>query len=183
MSDLKLTDLQMQVKHHLREIPNYPKEGILFYDITTILDNASCLHNIIDFWKMRYERECITHIVGIESRGFTFGSALAYALGVGFVPVRKKGKLPYKTYAQEYMLEYGVDTLEIHVDAFKNQADERARVVLVDDLLATGGTAAASIELIKRAGGDCVEACFLIRLAELGGEKKLATRYMNILDV
>lgn len=180
-----LAQIQAEVKKAVRTIPDYPKPGILFYDITTILDNASCLKSVIDFWKARYEKENITHIVGIESRGFTFGSALAYALGVGFVPVRKKGKLPYKTHSQEYALEYGSDVVEIHIDAFDSvkNSGKKARVVLVDDLLATGGTAAASLELIKKAGGECVEACFLIRLVELGGEDKLNIKYMNILDV
>ena len=179
-----LQELSTQVRNTLREIPDYPKPGILFYDITTILENAECLHKIIAFWTARYVNQNITHIVGIESRGFTFGSALAYALGVGFIPVRKKGKLPFATYSQEYALEYGTDTLEIHQDAFASvqERGEKARVVLVDDLLATGGTAAASIKLIEKAGGECIEACFLIRLVELEGHKKLTTNFMNILD-
>lgn len=181
---LTLQDISTQVRDALREIPDYPKPGILFYDITTILENAKCLHDIIAFWKARYIDQDITHIVGIESRGFTFGSALAYALGVGFIPVRKKGKLPSATYSQDYELEYGTDTLEIHADAFASTLDsgKKARVVLVDDLLATGGTAAASIKLIEKTGGECVEACFLIRLRELNGDKKLTTPFMNILD-
>ncbi|OBV29898.1 adenine phosphoribosyltransferase [Helicobacter sp. CLO-3] len=177
--------MQAEVKKAVRTIPDYPKPGILFYDITTILDNASCLKSMVDFWKARYEKENITHIVGIESRGFTFGTALAYALGVSFVPVRKKGKLPYKTYSKEYEFEYRSDVVEIHIDAFDSvkKSGKKARVVLVDDLLATGGTAAASLELVEKAGGECVEACFLIRLVELGGAEKLNVKYMSILDV
>lgn len=179
-----LQDVSAQVRNALREIPNYPKPGILFYDITTILENAQCLRDVVAFWKARYIDQSITHIVGIESRGFTFGSALAYALGVGFIPVRKKGKLPFTTYSQDYELEYGTDTLEIHTDAFASMQDsgKKARVVLVDDLLATGGTAAASIKLIEKAGGECVEACFLIRLSELNGDRKLTTPFISILD-
>lgn len=179
-----LQELAAQLRATLREIPDYPKPGILFYDITTILENASCLHNVISFLHERYKDQHITHIVGIESRGFIFGAALAYALGVGLVPVRKKGKLPYKTFSQDYSLEYGTDTLEIHQDAFASTIAEskKPRVVLVDDLLATGGTARASTELIKKAGGECIEACFLIRLLELQGEKKLTTSFINILD-
>ncbi|WP_082942435.1 MULTISPECIES: adenine phosphoribosyltransferase [unclassified Helicobacter] len=180
-----LAQIQAEVKKAVRTIPDYPKPGILFYDITTILDNASCLKSMVDFWKARYEKENITHIVGIESRGFTFGTALAYALGVSFVPVRKKGKLPYKTYSKEYEFEYRSDVVEIHIDAFDSvkKSGKKARVVLVDDLLATGGTAAASLELVEKAGGECVEACFLIRLVELGGAEKLNVKYMSILDV
>lgn len=179
-----LQALSAQLRENLREIPDYPKPGILFYDITTILENASCLHNIISFWHERYKDEHITHVVGIESRGFIFGAALAYALGVGLVPVRKKGKLPYKTFSQDYALEYGTDTLEIHQDAFASTLakGKKPRVVLVDDLLATGGTARASVELIKQAGGECIEACFLIRLLELHGEKNLTTNFIAILD-
>lgn len=179
-----LQALATQLRENLREIPDYPKPGILFYDITTILENASCLHNVISFWHERYKDKQITHVVGIESRGFIFGAALAYALGVGLVPVRKKGKLPHKTFSQDYALEYGTDTLEIHQDAFASTLakGEKPRVVLVDDLLATGGTARASVELIKKAGGECIEACFLIRLLELHGEKNLTTNFIAILD-
>lgn len=165
-----LQDLQDKLKSSLRSIPDYPKKGIMFRDITTILGNAECFRELIDFLSTRYKDKGLTHIVGIESRGFVFGSALAYALGIGFVPIRKKGKLPCKTYQQNYALEYGTDTLEIHTDAFKaypptsTSKDKSALVLLVDDLLATGGTANASINLVKQAGGEVLESCFLIAL-------------------
>lgn len=165
-----LQDLQDKLKSSLRSIPDYPKKGIMFRDITTILGNAECFRQLIDFLCARYKDRGLTHIVGIESRGFVFGSALAYALGIGFVPIRKKGKLPCKTYQKDYALEYGTDTLEIHTDAFKiypptsTSKDKSALVLLVDDLLATGGTANASIELVKQAGGEVLESCFLIAL-------------------
>ncbi|GAD20097.1 adenine phosphoribosyltransferase [Helicobacter fennelliae] len=174
-----LQQLQAQVKQNLRQILDYPKKGIIFRDITTLLAHAEVFGNVISFLKNRYEKHNITHIVGIESRGFIFGSALAYALGVGFVPVRKKGKLPSKTYTQDYALEYGTDTLEIHIDAFDFKP---ACVVLIDDLLATGGTAKASLELIKKAGGECIEACFLLRLLECGSVT-LPVSQFHILDI
>lgn len=171
-------ELESLLLSNLRSIKDYPKKGIMFRDITTILGNGECFRNLIDFLRIRYEDKGLTHIVGIESRGFVFGSALAYALGISFVPIRKKGKLPCKTYKQDYALEYGSDTLEIHIDAFcpsldanlqpsKNNAPKSANpplILLVDDLLATGGTANASISLIKKAGGQVLESCFLIAL-------------------
>lgn len=173
-------ELESLLLSNLRSIKDYPKKGIMFRDITTILGNTECFRNLIDFLRTRYENKGLTHIVGIESRGFVFGSALAYALGIGFVPIRKKGKLPCKTYKQDYALEYGSDTLEIHIDAFclkpsldsnlqehniaKSISTNPPLILLVDDLLATGGTANASINLIKQAGGKVLESCFLIAL-------------------
>lgn len=174
-----LNDLQKQLEStllkNLRTIPDYPKKGIMFRDITTILGNKECFKQLIDFLRIRYEGKGLTHIVGIESRGFVFGSALAYSLGISFVPIRKKGKLPCQTYQESYDLEYGTDTLEIHTDAFlpftqnstkSNQSNkiDSPLILLVDDLLATGGTANASINLVQKAGGKVLESCFLIAL-------------------
>ncbi len=173
-----LTILQEKILQNLREIPDYPQQGVLFRDITTILSHAQVFGSLIDFWKHHYKERGFTHIAGIESRGFIFGATLAYALGIGFVPIRKKGKLPYKTYEQEYSLEYGTNILEIHIDAFDNKP---AKVLLVDDLLATGGTARASIELIKKAGGKCEEACFLINLKDF--DNQIGINTFSILDI
>ena len=178
---MTLPRLQQELIQNIRQIPDYPKKGILFQDITTILAHSKAFSNCIEFLKNRYESYKLTHIVGIESRGFIFGATLAYALDIGFIPVRKKGKLPFKTYAQDYELEYGTDSLEIHIDAFGNT--QNPRVLLIDDLLATGGTACASLELIKRAGGECVESCFLIRLRDLQGDKNLSVPSFYILDL
>lgn len=158
----------------IREIPNYPKEGILFRDITTLIGNPEAFSTLIDHLKEHYEGKKIDYVVGLESRGFIFGSALAYALNVGFVPIRKKGKLPYKTISKSYALEYGEDSIEIHIDAFGEK--KGARVVLIDDLIATGGTASAGVELIEEIGGECVEACFLLDLVSLGGSKELGKK-------
>lgn len=166
--------LKQKLLSSIREIPNYPKEGILFRDITTLIGNSEAFFDLINHFKTRYENQKIDYIVGLESRGFVFGSALAYALKVGFVPIRKKGKLPYKTISKSYALEYGEDSIEIHIDAFGEK--KGARVVLIDDLIATGGTASAGVELIEAIGGECVEACFLLDLTALGGSKELAKK-------
>lgn len=163
--------LKQKLLASIREIANYPKEGILFRDITTLIGNGEAFYELINHLKTHYEDKNIDYIVGLESRGFIFGSALAYALGVGFVPIRKKGKLPYKTVSKSYALEYGEDSIEIHIDAFGGRRG--ARVVLIDDLIATGGTAKAGVELIEEIGGECVEACFLLDLLDLGGSKEL----------
>lgn len=137
---------------------------------------------MIEIFKMRYEGQKIDFVAGIEARGFIFGAALSYAMGVGFVPIRKKGKLPYTTVSEKYSLEYGFDEVEMHIDAFRNA--ENARVVLVDDLIATGGTAEASVRLIKSMGATCVEAAFVINLKGLEGEKKLMpyTKVFSIVE-
>ena len=155
----------------IRTIPNFPKEGIMFKDITTLLNDGEAFKELIDFLKDRYADKNIDYIAGIESRGFIFGTALAYALGVGFVPVRKKGKLPYKTISEKYALEYGFDEVEIHIDAFRDT--KNPRVLLIDDLIATGGTAKAAVKLIKNVGAEVVEACFIIELEFLNGKDKL----------
>ncbi len=157
---------------YIRNIPDFPIPGIQFKDITTLLRHGKAMHQAIDVFVERYRSMQIDAVVAIESRGFIFGAPLAYALGIGLVPVRKVGKLPADTYQIEYALEYGSATLEIHKDAFQ----PGARVVVIDDLLATGGTIAAACELVERAGGVVVESAFLIELAFLAGRSKLGTR-------
>jgi adenine phosphoribosyltransferase len=155
----------------IRDIPDFPKPGILFKDITTLLNNAEAFNLLMGHLTERYRDANIDFVAGIESRGFIFGAALAAKLGVGFVPIRKKGKLPSTTIAEKYSLEYGVDEVEIHIDAFLNK--KGARVLLIDDLIATGGTAEAAVKLINDAKAECVEACFLINLTFLGGVEKV----------
>jgi adenine phosphoribosyltransferase len=153
----------------VREIPDFPKKGIVFKDITPILSDPALFRGAIDlFLELSCGKE-IDKIVGIDARGFVFGSAVAYELGVGFVPIRKRGKLPYQTEVAKYSLEYGEAEMEMHIDAIR--AGER--VVLVDDLLATGGTAAAAAVLIRKAGGNLLEAQFLIELESLHGRNQL----------
>lgn len=161
--------VKADLKSHIRSVPDFPKAGIVFRDITTLLQDASAFGEALDRLQARYREEQIEKVVGIESRGFIFGAALADRLGAGFVPVRKAGKLPAKTRRQEYQLEYGTDVLEIHADALmKNE-----RVLLVDDLLATGGTMAAAVKLVEQLGGSIVGLAFLIELTFLGGRGKL----------
>lgn len=171
-----MTNLTTQEKEYLlstiREIADFPKPGIVFRDITTLLNDPAAFKFLNEHLAKRYENSGVEYIAGIESRGFIFAAALAARLGVGFVPIRKPKKLPYTTISQKYSLEYGVDELQIHIDAFKNK--QGAKVLLMDDLIATGGTAKASVELIKQLGAECIEACFLINLKELGGAKNLA---------
>ena len=157
------------LKKVIRHVPDFPKKGILFYDITTLLKDGPSFQEVIDALAQRYLTKKIDRVIGIESRGFIFGAALASHLGAGFVPVRKPGKLPAETLKMTYDLEYGQDSLEIHRDAI--QPGER--VLLIDDLLATGGTAAAVLKLIKELGGEVAEVAFLIELEFLSGRKKL----------
>ncbi len=157
----------------IREIPDFPKPGILFKDISTILNNAEAFALLMDHLKERYKAMKLDFIAGIDARGFIFGAALARDLGIGFVPIRKKGKLPYTTISEKYALEYGIDEVEIHIDAFRGIKD--ARVLLIDDLIATGGTAFAAANLIQKSGGRCVESCFIMSLDFLGGSDKLKT--------
>ncbi|GJL65193.1 MAG: adenine phosphoribosyltransferase [Nitrospirales bacterium] len=159
----------MDYKSLIREVPDFPKPGILFYDITTLLKDATALCAIIDEFTDHYASANISKIVGIESRGFIFGSPLAYRLNAGFVPVRKPGKLPADVYEVKYNLEYGSNSLAIHRDAIV----PGERVLVVDDLLATGGTAAATVHLIRQLGGEIVDAAFLVELAFLSGREKL----------
>ncbi len=157
------------LKKLIREIPDYPKPGILFYDITTLLKDEQGFHAVIDRLCAHYEGHKIDLVVGIEARGFIFAPALAYRLGAGFVPVRKPKKLPAKTAQISYALEYGTDTLEIHEDAVQKGQN----VLLCDDLLATGGTAAAAVQLIRSLGGKVDGAAFAVELSFLHGRDKL----------
>lgn len=153
----------------IRDIPDFPKPGILYRDITPLLGDANAFQRVLDAFCVRYTSEPLDAVAGIEARGFIFGTALAARLGVGFIPIRKRGKLPYETHAATYHLEYGTDTLEIHRDAF----GKASRLLLCDDLLATGGTLAASVELIEKLEGDVVSIAVLIELLSLKGREKL----------
>lgn len=153
----------------IRTIPHYPKEGIMFRDITTLLKDPQGFKTTIDLLVNKYKNTQIDYIAGIEARGFILGAALAFALGKGFIPVRKKGKLPGKTITQSYDLEYGSDTIEIHEDALHKGAN----ILLIDDLIATGGTAIGAITLIEKVGAKVVECAFVVDLPELGGAKKI----------
>lgn len=157
------------LKGLVRELPDFPQPGILFRDITPLLQDATGLRFTLETLESRYHTAGITKVIGIESRGFLFGAPLAYLLGVGFTPVRKQGKLPAETMSVEYSLEYGSSTLEIHRDAI--QPGERT--LIVDDLLATGGTVAATVQLARQLGADVVSAAFVIELSELHGRDKL----------
>jgi len=167
----------MDLAAAIRNVPDFPKPGIQFKDITTLVGNGAAFREIIEGWKARYADKRITAIVGADARGFIFGAALAYALGIGFVPVRKKGKLPAATISEEFDLEYGKDTIEIHLDALK----PGDRVVLVDDLLATGGTMAAMAHLVKKLGAEIVEVAFVVELPDLKGREKLAGLPVHVL--
>lgn len=157
------------LRTYIRSIPDFPKKGIVFRDITTLLKNSDAFRKVLDIFYERYKNEGITKVVSVESRGFILGGVLAYKLGAGFVPVRKPKKLPAETIREEYLLEYGTDTLEIHTDAIS----KNSRVLIVDDLLATGGTAAAAAKLVQRLGGIVMGIAFLIELSFLNGREKL----------
>ena len=157
------------LKSMIRTIPDFPKKGIMFRDITTILQNKEGFRYVIERFYERYKDKKIDVVVGIESRGFIFGATLAYKLDCSFVPIRKKGKLPYRTRQQEYALEYGTAAIEIHEDAIK----EGQKVLIVDDLIATAGTMLATIKLIELLGGKVVECAFVVELIDLKGRDKL----------
>jgi adenine phosphoribosyltransferase len=159
----------VDISSFIRTIPDFPKTGIQFKDVTTLLQNGPAFKFIIDGWKDRYQDKRIDVIVGADARGFIFASALAYAMGLPLALVRKKGKLPHKTVSETYELEYGTDTLEMHIDA----VDKGDRVLLVDDLLATGGTMAAAAKLIEKLGGQIVEIACVVELPLLKGREKL----------
>jgi adenine phosphoribosyltransferase len=164
------------IKRYIRTIPDYPRPGIMFRDITTLLANLHAFRAAVDELVWPFLKAEIDYVAGIEARGFILGGAVAHVLGRGFVPIRKKGKLPYRVIGQEYSLEYGVDTIEIHADAIR----PGDRVLLVDDLVATGGTATAAIDLIRRSGGDLIAAAFVIDLPELGGAEKLRDKGVKV---
>ncbi|MCM0084388.1 adenine phosphoribosyltransferase [Geomonas sp. Red32] len=158
-----------ELKDIIRNVPDFPKKGILFKDITTLLGDAKSYQRMVDLLAHRYVGEKIDKVVGVEARGFIIGAALAYKLGAGIVLVRKPGKLPSATYKKTYDLEYGTDTLEIHTDAIK----PGERVIVADDLLATGGTMSAVVDMVQELGADLVECCFMAELEFLDGKKKL----------
>ena len=159
-----------ELRELIRTIPDYPKPGIMFRDVTTLLGDAEGLQCVVHAVAARHANADIDKVAGIEARGFILGGAIAVELGAGFVPLRKRGKLPSTVVGHDYELEYGTDRVEMHVDAIR----QGERVLLVDDLIATGGTAAAAIKLIEDVGGVVVEACFLIDLPDLGGSARLA---------
>ena len=171
----------MSIKSKIRAIPNYPKKGIMFRDITTLIKDPLGFRLVIDNITQRYISGDIDFdiIVGIEARGFIMGGALSYTLGKGFVPIRKAGKLPADVISQEYELEYGTDKVEIHKDAF----EKGTKVLLVDDLLATGGTALASAALIEKLGGIIADTAFIVNLPDVGGEKKLKEKGYTVFSL
>mgnify|MGYP001500250246 CR=1 FL=1 len=161
--------MKTDLKSLVRTIPDYPKPGIMFRDVTTLLGHAAGFRATIAQMTEPYRTLPVDAVAGIEARGFILGGAIADKLGCGFIPVRKKGKLPWKTIGQSYDLEYGTDTIEIHADA----VGAGQRILIVDDLIATGGTAEAAVKLIRRSGGEVLGATFIIDLPELGGNKRL----------
>ncbi|MBM3510593.1 MAG: adenine phosphoribosyltransferase [Alphaproteobacteria bacterium] len=167
------------IKDRIRTIPNFPKPGIMFRDITTLLNDPYGFRKVVDELVQPYAGQPITKVAGIEARGFILGGAVAHQLSVGFVPVRKKGKLPWETISAKYELEYGFDQVEIHADAVK----KGDRVLIVDDLVATGGTAEAAIRLIRLAAGEVVGCSFVIDLPELGGRKKIEATGVKVLTL
>ncbi len=170
MITLSKTERQI-IEDSIRDIQDFPKQGIVFKDITTLLNNKEAYSVLMNHLYQRYKEYNLDYIAGIDARGFIFGAALAQMLGLGFVPIRKKGKLPYTTISEKYALEYGVDEIEVHIDAFGEK--ENARVLVIDDLIATGGTANAAATLVNQTGATCVECCFILGLTFLEGIKKL----------
>ena len=164
--------MAISIKELIRTIPDYPEPGILFRDITTLLEDPVGFRVTIDEMLKSLKDLKISKVAGIEARGFIIGGAIAYELGVGFVPIRKKGKLPWDVISQDYQLEYGTDTIEIHTDSIKPEET----ILLVDDLLATGGTVCAAIELVQRSQGRVVGCSFIVDLPDLGGQKKILDR-------
>jgi adenine phosphoribosyltransferase len=158
-----------RLKGSIRDVPDFPKEGVLFKDITPILSNGQLFRLAVTIFAERYQRKSVEKVVAVDARGFIFGGALAHYLGIGLTMVRKKGKLPYKSHQHEYELEYGQGILELHIDAI----EPNQRVVIIDDLLATGGTAEAAAKLVEKCGGEIVELAFLVELGFLHGRKRL----------
>ncbi len=159
----------MDLKETIRSIPDWPIKGVIFRDLTTLMQKPQAFKESCDILYDRYKDMDIDKIVGIDARGFVFGAVLAYKLGIGFVPVRKKGKLPWKTSQETYSLEYGEDTLEIHEDAI----EKGEKVIIVDDLIATGGTVGATVKLVKKLGADIIECAFIVELPDLKGRDQI----------
>jgi len=176
LNKIKMNEL---IKSKIRTIPNWPHEGIMFRDITTLLKDSNAFNHLIDILYQRYKEMNIDLIAGIESRGFITGSALASKLGVGFILIRKPGKLPAETISEEYDLEYGKDKLEIHKDSL----NIGNKVLLIDDLLATGGTCLAAANLIKKLGGEIVECSFIINILNLDGKNKLLKNGLKVFNL
>ncbi len=167
-------DQRKVILNSIREIPDFPKPGIMFKDITTLLNNPDAYQVLMDHLEDRYKESKLDYIVGLDARGFIFGAALADRLKIGFVPVRKKGKLPGATICEKYELEYGFDEVEIHLDAFPSLNEgQNARVLIIDDLIATGGTASAASKLVIDAKANLVEICFIMNLKFLKGDERL----------
>jgi len=179
MSTLKKEDKEI-IENSIRDIPNFPKEGIIFKDITTLLNNPIAFKTLMNHLEEKYKDYNLDYIAGIDARGFIFGSVLADRLNIGFVPIRKKGKLPFTTVSEKYSLEYGFDEVEVHIDAFPK---ENAKVLLIDDLIATGGTAKAAASLIKKVGANCVEACFILELDFLNGKDGIDTEVYSVMHI
>ncbi len=167
------------VREHIRIVPDFPHKGIMFLDITTAIKDPESMQIMIDFLYERFKNEGVDYVAGIESRGFIFGAALAYKLNCGFITVRKPNKLPAKTIKEDYTLEYGTNTIEIHEDALK----AGDRVVVIDDLLATGGTAIAACNLIKRVGAEVVSTAFIIELDPLKGREKIESAGVKVVSM
>lgn len=172
MKNSREEDEMPDIEKYIRAVPDFPKEGVLFRDITPVLLQPDIFRKTCDEFNKRYRNRDIDKIAAMESRGFIFGSVLSYSMNVGFIPIRKKGKLPWKKVSESYSLEYGEETLEMHTDAI----EKGDRVLLIDDLLATGGTAEASCRMVERLGGVIEEMCFLIELSDLKGRERLGDR-------
>jgi adenine phosphoribosyltransferase len=186
MSNLTAKDKEI-ILNSIRNIPDFPKPGIMFKDISTLLGDSKAFNTLMSHLEKRYESYELDYIAGIDARGFIFGAALADRLGIGFVPVRKKGKLPYTTVAEKYSLEYGFDEVEIHIDAFGENGccsmGNPSKVLLIDDLIATGGTAIAAANLIDKVGAKCVEACFIMELGFLNGKDGINAPVYSVLEI
>ncbi len=178
-NSIMTTDTQALIQASIKTIPDYPKKGILFRDVTSLMEDPKAYQATIQLLVEKYQSMGFTKVVGTEARGFLFGAPLALALGLGFIPVRKPGKLPRETVSQSYELEYGTDVLEIHTDAIK----AGDKVLVVDDLLATGGTIEATVKLIRQLGGEVTDAAFVINLPDIGGEDKLKSLGLNVYSI
>ncbi len=172
---------KITILNSIRNIPDFPKPGIVFKDISTLLSNSKALDTLMTHLENRYKSYDLDYIAGIDARGFIFGAILADRLGLGFVTVRKKGKLPFTTVAEKYSLEYGFDEVEIHIDAFGEK--KGAKVLLIDDLIATGGTAKAASKLINKVGAKCVETCFIMELGFLKGREGIDSPVYSVLEL